>query len=420
MKKPDEIFTEFKKHLSTLDKKKQVAEIIEFTIIYGDSFGVTIIPLIDEGIKIARDIGFESGEIIGYCNLAFFTGVMQGQIYSNYTAELADINQMVEKIKHDAEWYPLGLNLLSYFHWFKGEYEKGFNLAFEGVKESAKHNLNRALAWNYYALAIFYFDTKDFDNSKINYQLAFDLFANENYEYGMARSATGLGTVAIVQNRTQDALPLLEYAAATYRELGHYSGLSRAVNDMGLLEKTNRAYDKAIKHLNESIEVRKEINHIQGLITSYTELGETYLFMKNYELALKQFNYGLEFAMQANSLQKQMRLYKLFYDTYKELNNPGLALKNFEQFYEIKTQLMSDEAANNIKKIQTKYETEKSEKEAEIERLKNVELKKAYTIIEEKNKDILDSIRYAKRIQNSLLPTEVYIENALSRVMKKN
>jgi len=81
---------------------------------------------------------------------------------------------------------------------------------------------------------------------------------------------------------------------------------------------------------------------------------------------------------------------------------------------------MSDEAANNIKKIQTKYETEKSEKEAEIERLKNVELKKAYIIIEEKNKDILDSIRYAKRIQNSLLPTEVYIENALNRVMKKN
>ena len=301
MKKPDEIFTEFKKHLSTLDKKKQVAEIIEFTIIYGDSFGATIIPLIDEGIKIAKEIGFESGEIISYYNLAFFTGVTHGGgVYSNYTSELADINQMVEKIKNDTEWYPLGLNLLSYYHWFRGEYEKGFNLAFEGVKESVKYKLNRPLAWNHFALGIFYFDTKDFDNSKVNYQLAYDLFANENYQYGMARSATGLGTVAIVQNRTQDALPLLEYAAATYRELGHYSGLSRAVNDMGLLEKTNRAYDKAIKHLNESIEVRKEINHIQGLITSYTELGETYLFMKNYELALKQFTYGLEYGSQAN------------------------------------------------------------------------------------------------------------------------
>ena len=35
-------------------------------------------------------------------------------------------------------------------------------------------------------------------------------------------------------------------------------------------------------------------------------------------------------------------------------------------------------------------------------------------IIEEKNKDILDSIRYAKRIQTSLMPTEKYIERILS------
>ena len=35
--------------------------------------------------------------------------------------------------------------------------------------------------------------------------------------------------------------------------------------------------------------------------------------------------------------------------------------------------------------------------------------------LEEKNKDILDSIRYAKRIQTSLLPTEKYIDRILSK-----
>lgn len=37
-------------------------------------------------------------------------------------------------------------------------------------------------------------------------------------------------------------------------------------------------------------------------------------------------------------------------------------------------------------------------------------------IISEKNKDITASIRYAKRIQTSLMPTEKYIE----RIFKKN
>lgn len=47
--------------------------------------------------------------------------------------------------------------------------------------------------------------------------------------------------------------------------------------------------------------------------------------------------------------------------------------------------------------------TEKAEKEAEIERLRNVELKEAYSIIEKKNKEITDSIRYAEKIQYALL-----------------
>ena len=38
--------------------------------------------------------------------------------------------------------------------------------------------------------------------------------------------------------------------------------------------------------------------------------------------------------------------------------------------------------------------------------------------IEDKNKDILDSITYARRIQKSLLPTEIYIERNLNKFNK--
>ena len=44
---------------------------------------------------------------------------------------------------------------------------------------------------------------------------------------------------------------------------------------------------------------------------------------------------------------------------------------------------------------------------------------KQKTILEEKNKEIMDSIHYAKRIQTSLLPTEKYIERSLKATEKK-
>jgi two-component system NtrC family sensor kinase len=40
-------------------------------------------------------------------------------------------------------------------------------------------------------------------------------------------------------------------------------------------------------------------------------------------------------------------------------------------------------------------------------------------LLEEKQKEILDSIRYAKRIQTSLLPTESYITSRLNKLLKK-
>src|SRR5205814_262155 len=40
-------------------------------------------------------------------------------------------------------------------------------------------------------------------------------------------------------------------------------------------------------------------------------------------------------------------------------------------------------------------------------------------LVDEKQKEILDSIHYAKRIQQSLLPTEKYLEKNLGRLKKK-
>jgi hypothetical protein len=49
----------------------------------------------------------------------------------------------------------------------------------------------------------------------------------------------------------------------------------------------------------------------------------------------------------------------------------------------------------------------------------NTEILKQKEIIEEKQKEILDSIRYAKRIQQALLPTEPYIEKQMKKHLRK-
>lgn len=415
MRKPQEILDDFRKEIdATFDKKQKVEKILEFGLIFGDNFGDRMVDLFEEGIALSKEINFKGGEVICYYNVLFFIGMTKGGQKSGYSLSLEETTNMIKELEHDSEWYPLGLNQLAFFHWFRGEYEKGFDIIFKSTKLHGAGSYS--LAWNNFGLAVFYFDTKDYENAKKYYQKSFDLFDENKHSYGRARAANGLASIAIIQNKSKEALELLNFCITIYRGLSHHSGLSRAVNDLGLLEKANKNYPKAIELLKESVELRKEINHFQGLVTSYTELGEIYLLCKDFESALNELKKGIDLAIKVDSRQKQMRIHKILYDIYKELKNTDLALENLEKYYAIKSQLLSDDASNNIKKIQTQFEKEKSEKEAEIERLKNVELKKAYKEIEEKNKEIIDSITYATRIQKSLMPSEIYIEKSIKRL----
>lgn len=59
------------------------------------------------------------------------------------------------------------------------------------------------------------------------------------------------------------------------------------------------------------------------------------------------------------------------------------------------------------------FELEQAEKEKEIYKLRNYELAKANKAIESKNKDITDSIKYAKHIQEASLPDKALMDKYL-------
>ncbi len=122
---------------------------------------------------------------------------------------------------------------------------------------------------------------------------------------------------------------------------------------------------------------------------------------------------------------------------------------NFQCLYmQIKDSIFNKENAAQLSEMQTKYETEKKEKElikskADSEKqnvIKNAFIagfifmillailifrgyqnkqKSNVLITAQKQKEILDSIHYAKRIQDSLLPSEKNIERTLKRLTGK-
>ncbi|HXU27209.1 MAG TPA: hypothetical protein VN698_08250, partial [Bacteroidia bacterium] len=59
-------------------------------------------------------------------------------------------------------------------------------------------------------------------------------------------------------------------------------------------------------------------------------------------------------------------------------------------------------------------------KQKELIEKQKILVDKAYEELHERNKEVMDSIHYAKRIQTALITSEKYIQNSLNKLMGKN
>ena len=235
-------------------------------------------------------------------------------------------------------------------------------------------------------------------------------------------------------------------------ELGDELAAASSLNRIGMVLRQTKKYDEALDYYFRSLEIRKRHNQVSaipwtllGIASTYEEMdmysealdnyelgmtgsdkrctaqcmmgaGRVYSRMGEGKLAEKRLVQSLDMASELKSLALIAEAHSALADHYELFKKPDKALKSFKQFLKTRESLHSSEVQNRLSNIEVAHAVEKSEQEKEIYRLRHVELKKAYDIIEEKNRDITASISYASRIQRAILPDPSDIKGLTSRL----
>lgn len=393
------------------DFKKRILLINTFFNIYYDSSYSLLKEILDR--ELPNSIKFKNfdAEALIRFMIAFISFERGDTAIAN--TEFEKVLKMLPSVT-DGEVRGQVYNFLAFHESHMGNYDKAFEYAYNCIKEGESSN-NKSRHWGLYTLAVFYFDLKDYTNSEKFYTQALESFKSDNDLYGFARSETGLSSVYIQLGKYNEAKALLEKALEYYTANEITSAQSRSLNDLGLIYKKTGEYEKAIDFFLNALDIRKELHHLQGIATSLNEISETLITLKKYKEAINYLNEAKVVCEKINNRTKLYRTHLLFSQLYRNINEPWKALEHFDIYDQIKSDVLGEEANNKIKALQTKVAIEKSEKEAEIERLRNVELKTAYDLIEEKNKEILDSINYARQIQYTLLANDDFMSNNLKQ-----
>ena len=217
-----------------------------------------------------------------------------------------------------------------------------------------------------------------------------------------------------------------------------------------------RNWRKADEHLSKGLALAREINSQYDVALALFHYGEYYYRLNDLPRAEQYLLQTLEISESLGIKDFMMHTHQKLGKIYERTGNLPKALKHIKEYNRIKDELFSEQSQKVITEMQTKYETEK--KEQEIKNL-NIESElqhsliqrqrltiaisiggiiiilafagllinmvrqkqRANKILEEKNalishqkQEITDSIRYASRIQNAILPSATIMHESFN------
>ncbi len=231
--------------------------------------------------------------------------------------------------------------------------------------------------------------------------------------------------------------------------------LAIAYGNLGIIYKAKKDYANAMASFIKALDVFKSLNSYRLISISYINIGDLYNLMKNEKKAIYYFDEVIKQSEQSNEKDILSAAHYGKYDAYLAMKNYKGALEEYTKFKSIEDSLGREKSLNKILRLESKYEMDKKQKENELlkaqdkvkqtlidvskkneritkiflysslavliiilvlavllfiglkeNKLKNKIITEQKHLVEEKNKDITDSINYAKRIQEALLPAK--------------
>ncbi|MCE3258694.1 MAG: protein serine/threonine phosphatase [Bacteroidetes bacterium] len=286
-----------------------------------------------------------------------------------------------------------------------------------------------------------------------------------NVKRGMSSSLGNLGLLYSKMGRPNMSLEYYFKALVLNEKNGDKEGIGTSLGNIGWVFFEQKKYQKALDYFERSLSYKKLVNDQAGIAYSYNSIGSVYRKLEQYDLALEygQKSYEMGKKMGYPDIIKRSSL--LLYTVYKEKKMPEKALAMYEDFMQMRDSIQSEQARKDGLKRQYQYEFDIKEKEykseqekrelkysSEIQRQKLIfnasliggitlflflivlyqrfritnrqkgiienqkrEIDNAFSALHEKNKEVMDSIYYARRIQSALLTTHEYFNKHLRK-----
>lgn len=198
------------------------------------------------------------------------------------------------------------------------------------------------------------------------------------------------------------ALEFGEKALEVTREAGNRMLEADAELCLGRHLRDSSTAAEAEPHFLRALEITERLGNERVRVETLLELGALDALRGDHEGALERYRNALAGAEMLGAKKVLRRAYERLSEVHAALGDYQIALDYYRRCARIEREALGEDTSRKINSITVQYEVERSRQEAEIYRLKNIELKEKTLELEELNRQLLSISEIGRRVTSSL------------------
>lgn len=312
-----------------------------------------------------------------------------------------------------------------------------------------------------------YSSQNDEERALSYFRRSFKTFSKTNNKRGLANAATNFGSLLKDIDKIDSAMYYFDIALDVYKSSNYKIGEATIYQNFGIIALDGKDYETALKEYNRALDLNLKLKNSPDVSTILQLISETYLEMGDLTKAMEFAQESLDVALTTSRKKIINKANYRLYKVSKALGDDSKALNYYENYISVRDSLESEEMKNDIAQKRYEYEYDKksfqdsveraehdkiiteklkrqtteiektqqrsiflviiialviisavfifrrlriSQKQNQIIERQRDKVEKQRNVLDEKNQEILDSMNYAKRLQNAILPASNHFD----------
>lgn len=349
--------------LNTVTGKEKVDVLNELSKAYFGTSPEKILEFANQALELSEELDYNKG-IAKALNI-----IGSGYYYlSNHEKTLEYYLKSLEIYKDIGDKFEIAasINNIGNVYYNLSNYNRALEYYLRSLKIFEDINDKKNIGRSSNNIGNIYSEINNYDKAIEYYLKSLKITEEIKDKKRIANVSNNIGNFYSEINNYDKAFKYLLKSLEIYEDIGDKYGIASSLINIGNTYWGYTNYEKSLEYYLKSLEIYREIGNKIGIISSLINIGDVYIKLQNYDKASIYIEQSLKLAEDIEAKELITHSYIAFSDLYSAKNNYKKSLKYYKLYSELKDSIFTEDMSKKIAEMQTKYETEKKEKEIEL------------------------------------------------------